>query len=194
MKTLKWIGNFLMTMILVLVVALFLLAISSKLSKDGVSRFGGYQMMEVLSGSMSPVFEAGDVIVIKPVSTAQIKNGDIITFRSSTNSKMIITHRVVDIVNEDGLVFKTKGDANDVVDQSNAAAGDVLGRYTLKIPYLGWVVEFAKTKKGMLSLVLVPGILILLTEFRKLMKTLTEDDNKNIVKNGEAVVKPWSGE
>lgn len=183
-----------MAMILALVVGLFLLSVSSKLSQDGVSRFGGYQMMEVLSGSMSPVFEAGDVIVIKPVPTAQIKNGDIITFRSSTNSKMIITHRVVDIASENGLVIQTKGDANNAADQFKVESGDVLGRYTLRIPYLGWGIEFAKTTKGMLSLVIVPGILILISEFRKLTKTIAENGIKNNAKKREAVAKSSSGE
>lgn len=192
MKILKWVGNMTLTLVLVLMVALLVLTISSKLSQDGTSKLGGYQMMEVLSGSMSPVFEAGDVIVIKPIPTAAIQKGDIITFRDSENSKIIITHRVIDVVNENGLGFKTKGDANDSSDQSIVEAENVLGQYKVRIPYLGWIVEFAKTKKGMLSFIIVPGLLILITEFRKLVRTLSEKDID--AKTGEVVAKPWSGE
>lgn len=192
MKVVKWIGNTVVTLLLIVMVALFILAATSKLSQDGVPKLGVYQMMEVLSGSMSPVFEAGDVIVIKPVPSASIQKGDIITFRDSEKSRMVITHRVTEIVNENGLVFKTKGDANDGIDQGTVAAGNVLGKYTLRIPYLGWIVEFVKTKKGMLLLVIFPGLLILITEFRKFVKTLSEKDIK--VRDGEVVAKPWSGD
>lgn len=65
--------------------------------------------------SMIPVLDsASNGIRIKPVSEAQIKVGDIVTFERDSN---LIVHRVIEIGEDDlGKWFITKGDNSNFVD------------------------------------------------------------------------------
>ena len=99
-----------------------------------------YPLLVVKSGSMRPVIEVGDIIIVTPVSPddirASTRNGDVIVFyrpgeKGSSNS--IIVHRAIDEVNGG---FITKGDANSQPDYWSPVPPDhILGRWTgLKIP------------------------------------------------------------
>lgn len=189
-STFRWAGIVAQTVLVVIMGTLVFFAVTSKLSQDGVPRFGGYQMMVVLSGSMSPAFEAGDVIITSTNTAKQFKPGDVITFKDSVDTKKIITHRVVEII-PDGtqLSYRTKGDANNTVDQTLVPAANLMGQQKWHIPYLGWLIEFSKTKQGIIFLVIIPGLLILVNEFRTLLKAVAEEASRKA--RQEAIVKPW---
>ena len=117
----------------------------------------------VLSDSMDPTYSAGDVIIVKSVAPAMIKEGDVITFQRSENH--LVTHRVVDIEQrEQELYFKTKGDANEESDLSLVPASQVIGRVWFNIPYIGYALWFARSKAGIALLVITPAVLLILTE------------------------------
>ncbi|WP_317987381.1 hypothetical protein [Haloprofundus halobius] len=71
-------------------------------------------------------------------------------------------------VERDGneLSFVTKGDANEKVDPSPVAAGSIVGRVVVTLPYVGYVSTFADTSVGFVALVLVPFGLLAVTELR----------------------------
>lgn len=71
-----------------------------------------YKLLIVTSGSMSPEFEAGDLIMIVRVDPYELKVDDIITF--STEDGKLLTHRIVEL-KKDGEII-TKGDANKTAD------------------------------------------------------------------------------
>lgn len=68
----------------------------------------------MLTGSMSPLIKARDVVVTVPFAVEDVKVGDIITYRILTDDHRLQTHRVIDVVdNQDGTkALRTKGDAN----------------------------------------------------------------------------------
>ncbi|MFB6071259.1 MAG: signal peptidase I [Halanaeroarchaeum sp.] len=129
---------------------------------------GASQSYVVLSSSMAPTINAGDVVIVEDVPPAAIEEGDIITFRPSGGgfgSAERVTHRVVEVVQrEDGTYFRTKGDAVEEPDPTLVAASNVVGRVVFHIPYLGYVVTFAGTKMGIVSLVIVPAVLLGVSE------------------------------
>lgn len=132
----------------------------------------------VTSGSMNPAIPAGSVVFVRSGSIETITEGDVITFtagvgRSSTGEEERITHRVTDVVEEDGqLQFRTKGDANDAHDPSLVPARHVIGRVTFHVPYLGYVIERASTDTGILALIVVPALLLAVTELWSLGRAL----------------------
>lgn len=74
---------------------------------------GHYQVLTVLSGSMSPAVPEGSLIIEKPVSFASIHAGNIITFESPVQPNVLITHRVEKVLSSgQHLEIRTKGDAN----------------------------------------------------------------------------------
>ena len=101
-----------------------------------------YKLMVVTSGSMSPVFEAGDVIFVVRADPTEVKVGDIVTFQTMDN--LILTHRIVEIKSDGEII--TRGDANNTNDAWNDGwkLGEVEAKYVFKIPYLGYAVSWLR--------------------------------------------------
>ena len=97
-----------------------------------------YQAIAILSNSMNPTFNRGDVVIYQ--KTNNIFPGDIIVYK---NKNQIIVHRVISI-NESYYI--TKGDANNTVDYLKVSKEDIKGVYKFHIKYLGypaiWLNEF----------------------------------------------------
>ena len=133
----------------------------------------------VLSDSMTPTMQAGDVVIVDKVAPEKIQRGDIITYHrpGHTTSSERTTHRVIDIKQtEEGLYFELKGDANEEPDPNLVPADNIIGRVVLTIPLIGHVIVFAGTRIGILTLVIVPSGTLLLLELRRAWSLLREDE------------------
>lgn len=116
------------------------------------------QYVSVLSDSMSPALNVGDVVVVAP--TGQIREGDIVSFM---RGRTLITHRVIGI---DGETLTTKGDANEDSDMGTIDRSQVMGGVLFAIPLMGTLASFVKTLYGFIIFVVVPGLLIIGYELR----------------------------
>ena len=93
----------------------------------------------VPSGSMVPVIDPGDVVLVVPVQTDAIKVGEIIEYRN-TKENINIVHRVIAITgNASNMFFITKGDANGSPDSDPVSPQAVIGREIFVIPKIGWI-------------------------------------------------------
>lgn len=117
--------------------------------------------LAVLSGSMEPALGTGDVSVVRSIAPLDARPGDIVTFRDPNNSERLITHRVRGMRVADGRVrFVTRGDANNVSERWSVPATGEIGRVVFRIPELGWVLTYARSKG--LFVILLGGALGLL--------------------------------
>lgn len=126
---------------------------------DNTPNIGGYMPMTVLSDSMVPEFASGDIILVKQVEEGHSFDvGDVVSFYTLIEGKTAInTHRIVEIVNSDGLVqYVTKGDANQVVDDRMITDGDILGQYTGRVPVLGQLFKILSSKVGFFVIIILP--------------------------------------
>ena len=140
-------------------------------SPDGVPTVAGHRLLVVLSGSMKPAFDAGDIVVVREFDPRTALPGQIVTFRDPTSPRVLITHRVAEVVREGHAVFyRTKGDANDVVDAEPVPWQNVIGRVVLHIPYVGYLVSFVRTVPGLLLSIMLPGAIILAGELRAIVR------------------------
>ena len=98
-----------------------------------VPKLFGYQVYEVISGSMEPEIPVGSAVYVKATEPEQISEGEIIAFWRRDS---VITHRVVENHQTEGE-FITKGDANIQEDMTPVPYGDLLGSVKLHIPVLG---------------------------------------------------------
>ncbi len=98
------------------------------------THMAGIRAYIVVSGSMEPTLNIGDIIIVSPQDT--YTKGDIISFH---HKAYIITHRIVEIndSNQETQVF-TKGDANSQPDPYKTTKDEIIGKEVLSIPYLGW--------------------------------------------------------
>ncbi|WP_297467889.1 signal peptidase I [Thermococcus sp.] len=131
----------------------------------------------VLSGSMEPYFNPGDMVLIEPVNVEDVQIGDVVAFHpawvKSGGRDTLYTHRVVGVVrNATGLYFLTRGDNNEENDPEPIPAQNVVGRVILVIPYLGYLTRHNPNREVLLAVyvlfILLPGIYILVSTLREL--------------------------
>ena len=106
-----------------------------------------YEPISILSNSMIPTFERGDVIIFKKPNEADLKNlvkGSIIIYTAGNKN---IAHRVVDIIQDKNtILYRTKGDNNNVADKNLVKIEQIKGVYFFHIKYIGfpsvWLHDF----------------------------------------------------
>lgn len=138
------------------------LIVKSYTNTEEVPSVGGWLPLIVLTDSMYPEIESGDLIICHTEEAENIKDGDIIAFFDPAgNGTTIVTHRVTDVTIQDGtLAFQTKGDANNVEDAMLVPAEDLVGVYQRRIPNMGNVAMFMQTTQGLIVCVVCPIILL----------------------------------
>jgi signal peptidase len=96
----------------------------------------GYQPTLVASGSMTPTFLVGDVVVTRPVPPEEVKVGDVIRYQDGAFDTI---HRVVEVqAVPGGFTFITRGDTNDRNDPPVPESA-VKGVVVFNLPKIGWV-------------------------------------------------------
>jgi signal peptidase I len=84
------------------------LSLARELQEDNFHR-SGLGWFKVVSGSMYPVIEINDRVLVKKIAIDTVKSGDIILFK--IDGKFIV-HRIIKIMKKDGsTVILQKGDA-----------------------------------------------------------------------------------
>jgi signal peptidase len=162
-KVFQWLATLVLVVVVLACVGIF------------VAPHFGWHLDIVYGGSMEPAIKIGSLVVIKPVQPQDIKVDDIITYRSAAESGMVTTHRVIEVMHNDGsLVFRTKGDANEDPDINPVAANELVGKLTLDIPYLGYLELLLRTRLGMILLIGLPVAAIIGMELRNIRKALAE--------------------
>jgi signal peptidase len=127
-------------------------------------RFLGYQTSTMLTGSMAPLINPGDVVVSTEVPTAQLKVGDIITYRIPVDDHRVETHRVIEVTRTaaGATEIRTKGDANNGADPWTAVVTDN-SVYTTSavIPHLGDAIRALRSPGARSVLVIGAPVLLL---------------------------------
>ncbi len=124
---------------------------------------GHLEVKIVKSGSMEPGIKTGSVVVIRENPSYGV--GDVITF-TSRSADIPTTHRIIDI-GADGT-FVTKGDANEERDADIVFPNQVIGRVFVDLPYVGFVLDFARQPLGFGLLIGIPAFLIIFDELEKM--------------------------
>lgn len=176
-NTLKWLGNTLIIILLIMVVLSGFSKIQAKKNPDKIPSVMGFSSMSVLSGSMRPMLEPGDMIITKKPTIENIQIGDVITYRVGQGT--LVTHRVVDIITENNEVkFWTQGDANNTIDTELIIAEDIVGTYLFRIPKGGYVTNFTRTPLGFILLIILPISVLIGSELITIL--LEEKKKQNI--------------
>lgn len=126
----------------------------------------GWQLQAVRSGSMAPTYPVGSLLVVEPIDASQVKPGMAVVFEDPQITGRIVTHRVVSRVPGDTLQFWTQGDANAIRDPFPVPARLVRGRVLWQVNHLGSLIAWLRWPRSFLLLVLVPGLLLAVSEWR----------------------------
>lgn len=116
-----------------------------------VPRLMGYEIYEVVSGSMEPEIPVGSVIYVKAAEPGTIAAGDVIAFGRNGS---VVTHRVEENRYVEGE-FITKGDANSEEDMEPVKYDSLIGKVERHIPVLGIIMTLLASNTGKLYAVIL---------------------------------------
>jgi len=171
-----------------IILGLFILAagllLISSFSIPGVP----FDTRSVLTGSMEPAIPTGSIVFIVPKDT--YGEGDIITYsRKASQMEIPITHRIMGAEMVDGqFIYVTQGDANEYADTAAVYEDEVLGKVVGHVPFLGKLLDVARTPFGFAALIVIPALLVIFDESRKIIRIVREEknDKKKTVTSNEA--------
>lgn len=161
-KVLTVIGIVLCVILLPILLINITLIAKSFINKDEVPSIGGMLPLIVLTDSMYPEIQSGDLILCTTAEAAQVEVRDVISFFDPAgNGTSIVTHRVVEIVDEAGeIFFRTRGDNNNTEDKELVPAENLVGVYKIRIAGAGHIAMFMQSTAGLIVCVVLPILLL----------------------------------
>ena len=186
------IGTILCIILIPILVVNITLIVKSYVNKDQVPSVGGYLPLIVLTDSMYPVIESGDLIICRETPAEEIAVGDVISFFDPAgNGQSVVTHRVIEVVTqEDGtLAFRTRGDNNNTEDKDLVPAENLVAVYQSRIGGAGNVAMFMQSTTGLVVCVVLPIVLLVAYDVirRRIYEKNKKDDNAALLAELEAL-------
>ena len=171
MKVLKIIGQFILCLILIFFILLNIFSMNNK------SLFG-FRIYRVISGSMQPALQIGDVIIVK--KSTNYAERDIITY---SNGLTTITHRII-AINNDKVI--TKGDSNEV-DDKPINKEQIVGKFFFRISNFSLFSIILSKNVIYLIMIFLLVLIFLLVIGDRIIKNLRYQSNnvKKLKKNKE---------
>jgi signal peptidase I len=144
----------------------------------------GRKLLIVVSGSMTPAFDAGDAVLVEPPSRAALRPGAIIAFHAPGSPQRLTTHRIVALHHRPGgLYVQTRGDANAAPDPDFTPVSSVTGVMRTRVAHLGRWLSLAQSPLGRLVLLGLPLLVVLIGQAR----TLWADHRSGRLRHGGAI-------
>lgn len=215
-KALTIIGIVLCVILVPILIVNVILIVKGLANKDKVPTLFGYAPLIVLTDSMSPTINAGDLIVVKSVDAAKVQEGDVISFfdpasggsavvthrvlvsdsAKKTEMKLPVTHNMDNIPGVQGsgssLIFRTQGDFNNTEDKDPVPASKLVGVWTgTDLRGLGKVAMFLQSTPGLILCIGVPIVLLVAYELirRKIYDRNKQQDTDELLKELEELKK-----
>ena len=150
------------SIIIILVVAVILV----QRVTNNKFNLGGYGLYTVVTTSMVPKYNVGDMILAKQVDTNTIKVGDDVVYLGEVDSykDKIVTHQVINIEETTGgRIFHTKGIANPLEDPV-VKESQIYGVVLTKSKILSFLSGLINSPYGFYFLIFVPIVIIVFLE------------------------------
>lgn len=177
-KILTIIGTVLCVILIPILVINCILIVKSYTS-DEVPSVAGTLPLIVLTDSMYPVIESGDLIICHTAEPEEIAVGDVIAFFDPAgNGSFIVTHRVLEVTEQGGqIAWRTKGDNNNTEDRLLVSADKLVARYeNTRLAGFGNVALFMQTTPGLIVCVVCP--ILVLVGYDMIRRRTYEKSNK----------------
>ena len=125
------------------------------------------RLVVIDSGSMRPTLNPGDVAVLTPEPAAAVVSGQIVAFHPPGEPRVTVIHRVHRLRRtREGIIIRTKGDANDAPDPWRAKiVGGTVWRETARLSWVGFPVVWSQQpyiRMAVLALTLILMVSIVL--------------------------------
>ena len=118
----------------------------------------------VASGSMIPALEVNDILIVQGHETIDDVNvGDVIVFDRPDGVQKVIVHRIVEIVDEEPRILRTRGDANQISIPGTdypITKDDYIGKVIHVVPQVGIVTKVLAPPVNYIIIAMIIGIMI----------------------------------
>lgn len=190
-KLFSIIGAILCIILIPILIINITLIVKSYTNQDEVPSIGGYLPLIVLTDSMYPEIESGDLIICHTVKAEEVEVGDVIAFFDPAgNGTSIVTHRVIEVIEENGIYqFRTKGDNNNTEDKDLVPGENLVGEYRSRIGGAGNVALFMQSTTGLIVCVVLPIILLIAYDMirRRMYEKNKKEDTDKLLAELEAL-------
>lgn len=162
-KVMTIVGIILCIILIPILIVNLTLIVKSYVNEDEVPAIGGFCPLIVLTDSMYPEIESGDLIICRTADPASIQVGDVISFFDPAgNGTSVVTHRVIELVEEDGVTkWRTRGDNNNTEDKVLVAPENLVGIWKgTRLAGAGNAAMFLQTTPGLIVCVICPVLLL----------------------------------
>ena len=129
---------------------LSVIAVVAFISPPLLHSFAGIGISPILSGSMRPYAQPGDIFITKNVKASSLKTGDIISVNSPEFGGFY-AHRITQIKDTNGtLAITTKGDANSAPEIAafNTSVNQLVPRNIYRVLWLGRPLVYLTSTSG----------------------------------------------
>ncbi len=127
----------------------------------------GYRMFTVATGSMEPVYNINDVILVKEVDSSTLKVGDDIAYLGNRDAVkgLVVTHRIIKIETlDDNKVHYTLKGVNNEYEDPSITEDQILGKVLGKVYVVNFINHVVKNIYGFFFLVFCPLVLVIFLE------------------------------
>ncbi len=127
----------------------------------------GYRMFTIATGSMEPVYNINDVILVKDISPSTLKVGDDIAYLGNRDAVdgLVVTHRIIRIETfEDNKVHYTLKGVNNENEDPSITEDQILGKVVGKVYIVNFINHVVKNIYGFFFLVFCPLVLVIFLE------------------------------
>lgn len=160
--------------------------IAKSFTSDEVPSVAGALPLIVLTDSMYPVIESGDLIICHTAEAEEIEVGDVIAFFDPAgNGSTIVSHRVLEVTEQDGqIAWRTKGDNNNTEDRLLVTADKLVAVYEgTRLVGIGHVALFMQTTPGLIVCVVCPILLLVGYDMirRRMYEKATKKDTDQLL-------------
>ena len=164
-KAFKIIYGIIKTFIVSFLVIYLLFVIIQRVTNN--SSIFGYRMFTVATGSMEPVYNVNDVILVKDTDPSTLKVGDDIAYlgnRDAVNG-LVVTHRIIRIETlDDNKVHYTLKGVNNKYEDPSITEDQILGKVLGKVYVVNFINHVVKNIYGFFFLVFCPLVLVIFLE------------------------------
>lgn len=165
------------------IVCVFSIIFLQRVSNNSIN-LAGFSIYTVVTESMYPKYKVYDMILVKSVDAKSIKVHDDVVYKGEKSDFQgkIVTHRVEDITEDNGvLTFTTKGINNDIEDPL-VNENQIMGKVVHKLLLLSLISKVINNTYGFYFLIFVPLVVVI---FLEVMESIEEKKELKKVLNDE---------
>ena len=179
---LKLINNIVYVILFLIVASVLFVVILQRASNNDIAL--GIRIFNIVSESMVPKYNIGDVLVVKSIEPQNIKVGDDIAYigQESTFNQKIVTHQVIKIDYENGeYIFHTKGIAN-ILEDPLVHQNQVFGKVVYKIWILSLISKILSNVYVVFFGIFVPIVILIFWTILKLKGLVEVEEYEEEIK------------